>query len=175
MIEIKDGAQGTVDVKLSAPWVSYYKKIKTLFDEDPNVSVDYDEDNREIKIYVDGTDKATALDTLLPDEKSFGNVVVKTTVIPANKVEKKIDLLRTAFDGNPNFSYATTVEGVLTNPISYVVFKPKVAQYWDDNLHDPHGLVSTLYANIAGDVIGESDGICFATDSVDADLDDYTY
>ena len=96
---------------------------------------------------------------------SFGNVSVTVRVIPANVEKKKIDLIRDAFSGNPIFSYATTVEGVMTNPISYAVFKPEVCQIWNDNLHDPHGLVSDLYENIAREIIGEDGGIFFSTDS----------
>ena len=153
------------NVKLSAPWITYFRKLETLFKYDEDVNVKYDESAMIISIFVEGQDKADALTQLLPTEVSFGNVVVSIRVIPANAKMNRVDLLKKAFDNNPIFSYATTIEGVMVNPISYVVFEPKVAQYWDDNLHDPHGLVSTLYEDLAREVFGEEGGICFSTDS----------
>lgn len=161
------------NVKLAAPWVTYYRKVCALFDADPNVGVVYDEENNEIKLYVDGTDKANALTQLLPAEKNFGWVTVKTTVIPANKTERKEDLLQAAFEGNPNFSYIHVVgDNPMLNGAIYVLFKPNVAQFWNDNLHDPHGLVSDLYENIARDVIGEDGNVMFSTDEVMIESDD---
>ena len=57
------------------------------------------------------------------------------------------------------------IEGVFVNPIHYCVFKKEVAQYWGDNLGDPHGNVSTLYQEIAKDIFGESGGVIFCTDN----------
>lgn len=163
--------EGTLGV--SAPWITYYRQIHALFDADPNVGVVYDEENNEIKLYVDGTDKANALTQLLPVEKNFGGVTVKTTVIPANKTERKEDLLQAAFEGNPNFSYIHVVgDNPMLNGTIYVLFKPNVAQFWNDNLHDPHGLVSDLYENIARDVIGEDGNVMFSTDEVMIESDD---
>ena len=153
------------ETHLSSPWITYFRKLEALFSEDPDVQVKFDEDDLVVRVLVSGTDKADALARLLPNNVSFGNVSVTVRVIPANAEKKKIDLIRDAFNGNPIFSYATTVEGVMTNPISYAVFKPEVCQFWNDNLHDPHGLVSDLYENIAREIIGEDGGICFSTDS----------
>ena len=59
-------------LNLSAPWIEFYHKVETLFDPDPNVAVVYDDAAKIIKLYVDGTDKANALEKLLPKEKVFG-------------------------------------------------------------------------------------------------------
>ena len=55
----------------------------------------------------------------------------------------------------------------MTNPLHYVVFKNRVVQYWSDNLGDINGNTSTLYENIARDVFGETDNVCFNTDTKD--------
>lgn len=151
------------NVRLSAPWITYYRQVETLFKDDPAVKVSYDDEMKLIKLFVEGQDKADALTQLLPAQKAFGNVCVTISVIPANQPTKKVDLLKKAFDGNPIFAYASTIEDVMTNPISYVVFEPVVAQYWNDNLHDPHGLVSTLYEDLAREIFGEEGGIFFST------------
>lgn len=152
-------------LKLSAPWICYYRKIDALFGEDPDVSVKYDEDINEITLLVNGQEKANALTQLLPTEKSFGNVTIKITIVPANKPVQKIDLFKTAFEGNPAFSYAVTVDtGMTSNTFNYCVFRNKVVQYFGDNLNDVNGNISTLYECIAKDVFEDTEGILFCTD-----------
>lgn len=151
-------------MKLSPPWVEYYRKIEAMFGPDPDIRVEFDEDEMHIKLYVESHEKATALDELLPVQKDFGNVSVFIEVIPANDEPKRIDYIKRAFEGNPAFSYATTIEGIMSNPISYVVFKPEVIQFWNDNMGDPHGITSTLMADIAKEIIGEDEGVIFSTD-----------
>jgi len=92
-------------------------------------------------------------------------VTVTVTVVPANKESaSKIQLFRTAFEGNEAFSYTATAEGIYTNPISYVVFENEVVQYWNDDLSDINGLCSTLYQDIAANVFENHEGIYFCTD-----------
>lgn len=150
--------------KLSPPWIEYYRKLEAMFGPDPDIKVEFNEDEMHIKLYVESHEKATALDELLPVQKDFGNVSVFIEVIPANDEPKRIDYIKRAFEGNPAFSYATTIEGIMSNPISYVVFKPEVIQFWNDNMADPHGLTSTLMADIAKEIIGEDEGVIFSTD-----------
>lgn len=51
---------------------------------------------------------------------------------------------------------------------TYVVFKNCVVQFFNDNLNDPHGVVSTLYENIADEIFKDiqfpNDGVAFCTD-----------
>ena len=155
------------EVKLAPPWITYYRQVEALFGADPDIKVAFDEDELHIKMYVENEIKAAALDEILPVQKDFGNVSVFIEVIPANTEPKKVDIIRRAFEGNPAFSYATTIEGIMVNPINYVVFKPEVVQFWNDNLHDPHGLVSTLMEDVARAVIDEEDGVMFTTDKKD--------
>lgn len=152
------------NVKLSAPWITFYNEIKALFKEDPAVKAELDEDARAIKLYVDGEEKADALTQLLPAEKTFGNITVKVKVIPANKVNaSKISIFQKAFEGNPALSFVQAGTDGLFD-LNYVVFKKEVVQFWNDDLGDLNGLVSTLYEDIARDVFGDVDGIYFCTD-----------
>lgn len=73
-------------LKLAAPWVAYFNEVKALFGDDPEIKLEYNNDNYEIKMYVDNQEKADALTQLIPAEKAFGNIVVKTIVIPSNKL-----------------------------------------------------------------------------------------
>ena len=40
--------------------------------------------------------------------------------------------------------------------VTYVVFKNCVVQFFNDNLNDCHGIVSTLYQDIASEVFGDA-------------------
>ena len=149
---------------LSAPWYIYIREIKALFEKDPEIKIVFDEDNLEVKLYVDNPAKADALTQILAPEKIFGSISVKVTVIPANKLKMgNGTLYAAAFEGNPIFSHSSEFQGLYNQPITYVVFKKEVVQYFSDNLSDEHGITSTLYQDIAKDVIAK-DGIYFCTD-----------
>ena len=40
-------------LKLSAPWIIFYREIEAMFQGDPEVRVVFDEDNLTVKLYVD--------------------------------------------------------------------------------------------------------------------------
>lgn len=149
---------------LSSPWVNFYRELEALFAKDPEVKVVYDEEKNDVKLYVDNLAKADALAQLLPVERTFGNITITVTVIPANKEgASKIQLFRTAFEGNGAFNYTASAEGIFTNPIHYVVFANEVVQYFNDDLSDAHGVRSTLYQDIAEDVFENHESVYFCT------------
>ena len=156
------------NMKMSAPWYGYYRQIKELFDADPEITVIFDEENIVLRLYVDSQEKVDALEYLLPAEKEFGNIVMPIIIVPANQDKKlgKIDYFKKVFKGNPNLSYIyeVPIDVTQTNPLSYIVFENKVCQYYNDNLADPHGNVSTLLECIAREVFTENEGVCFCTD-----------
>lgn len=153
---------------LSAPWVMFYREIKALFEDDPAIRVEYNEDEYIIKLYVEGIEKADALTQLLPATKTFGNVSIQVQVIPANMQSgSNLELFQKAFEGNPAFSHTQVGGSYLTSLFSYVVFQKKVVQFFGDNLADANGLKSTLYQEIAKDVFGDIPGIYFCTDKED--------
>lgn len=157
-----------MDVKLSAPWVSYWHKVKALLGDDPDIQLEYNDLENKIKVLVNGVAKADALTQLLPAEKTFGNVTVRTVVVPANLQQAdRADLIKDALTGNPNFAFMQKITGISTNRYAYVVFKKKVAQYWNDNLGDLHGNVSTLYQDLAKEIFGGDDGIMYCTDNAE--------
>lgn len=156
-------------MKLSPPWLTFYREVAALFNDDPEVSVSYDEETTTLKLYVDNAIKADAISTLLSSEKQFGNVTLNIEVIPSNNNETVESLFRHAFSGNPILSEIQTVEGVFTNPISYVVFEPSIVQFWNDNLGDLNGMCTMLPQDIARDVFGDAFGACFCTELLDAE------
>ena len=161
----------TKNLSLATPWAIYFRQIEALFQEDSEVRVTFESEDgeHEIKIYVDNQDKADAIAKLLPDEKVFGGVSVKVTVIPSNDDETSlVKLIERAFRGNPALKYIKSVDPSMTSfGADYVVFKKEVVQYFNDSLADINGQCSTLYQDIAREVIEQKDGevVYFCTDS----------
>ena len=162
-----------VRFKMSPPWILYVSQINALFSNDPDITIEYDNDNVEVKLYVNNNKKAAALMYLLPFEKEFGNVTLDIIIIPSNhNAVEKVDLttakeyFEAAFENNPVFAFTHVVQGIFTNTLTYVVFKNRVVQFFADNLNDIHGNISTLYQELAKDVFNKDviPGVLFCTD-----------
>ena len=154
-----------MELQLSSPWITFFRKLQELFKNDKDVALSYDFDNN-IKLRVINYEKANALKKILPEKKIFGNVTVHITVEYNDISEDKTkeELFTVAFAGNQAFKYAYTFSAG-SNPITYAVFEKKVVQYWNDDMSDPHGVSSTLYQDIARDVFDNNMGVIFSTDS----------
>lgn len=152
------------------PWVTFVSELEQMFKYDAEVHIVYDNSLHEVMVYVDSARKAAALSELLPGRKTYGNVELTVNVVPANggavpfAAGSRAAMFQDAFKGNEAFSFLKTVKGVFTNNLTYVVFKNRVVQYFDDNLGDIYGQRSTLYQEIAKDIFGENEGIFFCTD-----------
>lgn len=162
-----------VRLKISPPWTVTIKKIEALFDGDPQIAcnVNYGSENPSIVLACNNGDKVAALMKILPDEFEFGNVKLNVEVdgVPSNRAFKnKKELFETAFMGNPAFSMAVSPvdEGYNWFSIVYVIFKNCVVQFFADNINDAHGLISTLYQDIASEILTGDvvQGVCFCTD-----------
>lgn len=155
-------------IKLAPPWVTFAKETAEMFRHDPEVHVVFDDENYRLTLYVDSGAKAEALSQLLPDQKKFGNVTLYVNVVPANGFvgvpTAMADVFQTAFKGNDAFSFVKRIRGIFTNDLTYVVFKNKVVQYFNDDLGDIYGQCSTLYENIAHNLFGVMEGVFFCTD-----------
>ena len=160
-------------LKILAPWAIYIKKLEALFGKDPEITctTDFSGTAPNIVLACDNGDKVAALQHILPTEVDYGNVTLKVTIdgAPADRafVTKK-ELFEVAFNGNPIFKYAVcpSEEGAWWIPVTYVVFEKCVVQFYSDNLNDCHGMLSTLYEDIAEDVLAGDgvDGVYFNTD-----------
>ena len=154
-------------VKLAAPWIVYANQVEAMFKEDPDVKFEYDDAEKFITLRVNGDDKADALTQLLPAEQNFGGVVLTLRVIPANDTETTtMDLFRRAFGGNPIVSEFVSAE-TLWGTLNFVVFKPKVVQYYDDNMMVLNGLKTTLYQDLAKEVFDGNSEVFFCTEKID--------
>ena len=155
-------------LRLAPPWITYVSELQQMFKYDGQVHVVYDNDENEVKLYVDSATKAGALQELLPETKDYGNVIRKITVVPANgfgiSITPTENLYAAAFRGNGAFSFVKQVQGIFSNSLTYVVFKNKVVQYFNDNLGDIYGQCSTLYQEIAKNIFLPKEGVYYCTD-----------
>ena len=139
-------------ITLSPPWQTYVSEMVTLFQDDPSVTVGYDDEEKVISIYVDKASKAEALEKILKHEVTFGNVKLTVNVIPPNEdVHDILDDFKTAFMDNPVVQAIYQTE----NPLGthrFVGFEKKVVQFYNDQLDDPDGNKSMLFQDIAKDV-----------------------
>lgn len=159
-------------LKILSPWAITIKKFEALFDGDPQIAcnVDYSGSAPSIVFACNNGDKVAALQRILPEQVTFGGVVLKVAVdgTPSNRafVSKK-ELFEVAFSGNPAFAYAVAPveEGATWFDMVYVVFNNCVVQFFADNLNDCHGVISTLYQDIAAELLtGEgAQGVYFNT------------
>lgn len=157
-----------VRLKMSPPWITYINELIALFDGDPQIAFNINEQAPSVTIATNNGDKATILERLLPYQKQFGNVTLNITIDGPRSNRAFVsneELFNILFDHNPALSYVISIEGIITS-FTYVVFKNKVVQFFNDNLNDINGLISTLYQDIAADIFKEANlvGVCFNTD-----------
>lgn len=153
-------------LNLSPPWETLARKFKALFDGDDEVTVSLDvrDENRTIRIVVNNLAKAAALERIVPPEFSLGNVVVAVAVVPGNSADTIGTTLRNAFAGNPNFVGVTEIRpDGCTNTVTYAEFSPEVVQFWNDDLGNPRGVTSTLFATLASECFKSNCGATFTT------------
>lgn len=154
-------------LKLSSPWIVWYHKLTAFFEKDPEIKILFNEETGVIKLYVENTDKARALQKLLPETMKFNDVTITIDVIPPNIEEKNVlELFEEAFKGNPVLACTKTITNPIGDDINFVVFDRTVVQYSSDNIFDINGRTSTLYQNIADEVFEEVDNVFYSTDSI---------
>ena len=168
-----------VRLKILPPWTILIRKMEALFDGDPQIAFncDFNGAHPSVVLACNNGDKVAALQQILPDEISFGNITMKVAVdgYPSNRAfTSKVDLFDTAFHGNPAYAYSVcpAEEGYQWIATTYVVFKNCVVQFAADNLNDCHGIISTLYQDIADEILTgpATNGVFFNTDVERANL-----
>lgn len=152
---------------LSSPWSIYCKEVRAFFQSDPGVRVVTSDDETEIRLYVDGAEKAEGLDHIIRHEKGFGNVAVKVSVYPSNRTDNLEQHIRAAMSGNKAVRSIQVMDGPVMQGAIYTVFRPEVVQYITDDISDVDGKTSTLMQHIAKDIFEEHAGVYWNTEWVD--------
>ena len=161
-------------LKFAPPWVTFANKVKAMFGDDPDITVVYENAVPKVIVIVNDAQKAAAIAALLPTEKKIGNVTLYVDVTtpdgsPLGEVSvpaEKAELFEAAFKNSPAFSFTRCVDyAFITNKITYVVFANRVVQFFNDNLNDNFGNISTLYQEIAKDIFDPdiTNGVFYST------------
>lgn len=150
-----------VRLKLSPPWITYINKLQAMFDGDPQIAFNVDWHKPSVTIACNNGLKNAALLLLLPSEKSWGNVTLPIAIdgpVANHVFTSPVELFKTAFEKNPAFAdcVAPAQEGYFYVDFCYVIFKNCVVQFFNDNLNDAHGLLSTLYQDIADEIFADA-------------------
>ena len=155
---------GTTKPGMCSPWVEYVNKVIALFGQDPMITFNWNEEEMLLSLKVRGFAKGSAIAELLPKTKKFGNVELRTevTIIPENGRDRS-EMINDAFCGNPIYDGVVDPQGVNPRPFIFFMFKPEVVQYYNDNLATPSGFTSTLYEELAREIIGSSGSERFCT------------
>ena len=162
-------------VSLEAPWQTFAKKLKALFERDPQIKVSdvYEIDDDDVQYGIDieirNSEKYKALDRVLPSVKSFGGVSLAITLYDEENAGLNSDaaLYETIFNGNPILKEVKDVVDHTGSHIGYVVFNPEVIQFFDDDLSSYNGKWSGLAQDIAKDVFdNDFRGVYFCTADV---------
>ena len=163
-----------VEVKttLEAPWYTYQKRIKALFDGDPDIVIsDVDTESSDdgryyVHITVSNHKKYNALFNLLPEVVNFGNVRLFFMLYDRENdmSSRAIEEVKDLFEGNPHINDLIEAEDATGTKHLFVQFKPEIMQFYTDNTQSYNGVTSCLAEDIAKDCLeGACAGIHFCT------------
>ena len=160
-------------LNLVSPWIEYYHKMKAMFEDDSRIRIVFDDDAMELRFYAETDYLLDTLEKLIPSGKIWGDVTLTNVIIPPNdknlrithcKEQSPSDLFTELFYNNPHFLDVFYINTILSNGITYVVFKKEVIQYYSDNLSDAHGVTSVLMEDLARELLNTPDGVFYCTD-----------
>lgn len=147
------------NLKLSAPWEIYCRKVQALFSKDPEIAVsDITQrgGTRVMTIQTCNMDKYNALMQVLPTVKYFGDAALQIDIRVPNEDEFKPDLqnlMEDLFDGNEAVDRVVTSLDPFGSTQTYVMFKPEIVQFFNDNIRDYNGICTTVAEDLARDVL----------------------
>ncbi len=150
------------EMNLNAPWYTYQKKVKALFEHDNNFIVGdvYKDDTADFAfdIEVRNHEKYLAMEKLFPNTVEFGNVVLQIKLYDEENVngeEAGIALYETLFNGNPIVKDVKVVVDAAGFKHGFVRFQPRVIQFFNDDTSDYNGNWSGLAQDIAREVFAD--------------------
>lgn len=142
---------GNPILKLQPPWNTYVSKIRAIFENDPDIRIEFNDSTSKpvVTMYVENGTKADALQQLLGTEKKFGNISLGINIIPANKeLNTPTDILQAALDGNPIVTQIETYD-VFGGEMTFCEFRKEVIQFPNDDCSDLYGNFNGLAEDLA--------------------------
>ena len=149
----------SAEVKLSAPWVTYFKMVYNVLTGDPEISmptVIEDEGDGVYSFYIESPNstKIIALSKVLKNEIVMGNITVKVQYRCTN--DAYIELLNEdifasdyedAFSGNKYFVKIESVKSPVGS-FDYAVFTRDIISFFNDDMTDYHANAHYIVADI---------------------------
>lgn len=159
---------------LEAPWYTYQKKVKALFENDPDINVgdvyepDSDDMDYAFDIEVRNHTKFMALGNVMHGVKTFGAVRLGVVLYDEENEDAHpgTELFKTIFQGNPIVKDIKSKKDQAGVEHVYLRFEPTVIQFFDDDLSDWSGNWTGLAEDIARDVFDETWAVNFCTADV---------
>lgn len=147
---------------IQAPWVTTYKKICALFENDMDLHIsDINEATPGICTIVISSQNNAKLESIkkiLKNHFEFGNVTMDIEFIPENDDDKITDSdFRNAFNCNENLAEVRNIELPDGSVKTYVVFEKEVVQFYNDDLTDLYGNYNGLMEDIARELFNDVD------------------
>jgi hypothetical protein len=165
-----------LNYSISSPWYTFQRKVAALFGGDPDYKVgdvrecDGSGADYEFDIEVRKHEKFVALERLMPGVKTFGNVRLRINLYDEeNRVDDRSDLIRKIFGDNAAVEDIEELYDAADARHTYVLFKPEVVQFFNDDLSDLNGNWSGLAQDIAKEIFEDLPGIHFCTAEKDAE------
>lgn len=138
-----------IQPKLSPPWYLLQTQLAASLQADPCVTVDSLQGaglNMFVNVHVCEQTKAEALAAFISKNHQFGEqLAVRVTVLYdgaavesqlPDELEEQVMLLNKALNGNDFFVHARTGLSPTNKVSAFAVFKPRVIQYFSDDISD---------------------------------------
>lgn len=162
------------NVGMQSPWVTTYGKIRSLFQNDPDLKISNLSGDHEgvytFAITSANVTKLTAIEKILKNEFVFGNVTLQVKFIyDDSEDDEKITAndFKNAFNGNSIVRDVKTVKNPFGDEQTFVMFGKDVIQFYNDDLTDLYGNFNGLSEDIAREVFNKTDAsINYMTDVV---------
>ena len=161
------------NLKLEAPWYTFQKKIKALFEQDPEIKVSeiyqLEEGNADycFDLEVKNHEKYLALNRVFPRVKEFGNVTLCIFLYDeenGHDINEAVTLYETIFKGNPIVKDVRSAVDHAGTMHGFVRFQPEVIQFHTDDISSYNGTWSGLAQDIAKEVFKDDFyGVHFCT------------
>lgn len=155
-------------VRLSPPWDGHMSKLASFFKGDDRVRVGTCGMGYVANIEVFDTKMYSALEQVLNKRIRFGNVVLKINLVPANGVKafkgEMTDLaaLKVVLKDNPAFAKIVSRKTELGNNV-FVLFKPVVLMWYNDNLASPYKQSTSVY-ELEAQIVFKDLGVSYSTE-----------
>lgn len=142
------------DLKLNRPDVSMANRIKAVFEDDPQISIEYvnatEDQYAKIILKISNSTKAVAIGKILPEKYDI-SLPLLVEVVDTSKMDG--DVVRAAFSGNPHFKNYVEITNELTKETYHIcVFKEEVIKFLNDNAASLNGYEFRLMQDLCEEI-----------------------